>query len=309
MIEVSNVTKKYGKITAIEKVSFTVEQNTIMGFLGPNGAGKTTIMNMITGYVPYNTGSIKNCGIEVADHPNEIKSMIGYLPELPPLYPDMLVYDYLKFVCEIKNIRRDKIKSEMDRAMELVDIADVKKRTIRNLSKGYKQRVGLAQALLGSPKILILDEPTVGLDPQQISDLRKVMKQLGKESTILLSSHILQEVSFVCDKVVVINKGQVLACDSPENLTSGLPDGVRYNIKIMGPYDDIISAIENIEGVYKTQLIQNENDETIISVHMKNNSAVQKEIFFHLAEKGFAIIESFKVNSSLEDSFLNLLKK
>jgi ABC-2 type transport system ATP-binding protein len=216
MIEIQNLTKHYGEIKAVEDVNFTVEKGEILGFLGPNGAGKTTTMNIITGYIPSTSGTVKVSGYDIMDQPREVKRRIGYMPEHPPLYMDMTVKDYLDFSASLKEVDKKTWKSQKNDIMELVKITHVQHRLIRNLSKGYRQRVGLAQALVGAPEVLILDEPTVGLDPKQIIEIRKLIKALGKTHTIILSSHILPEVSAVCERVVIINKGKIVAVDTPE---------------------------------------------------------------------------------------------
>ena len=214
MIEIQNLTKSYGQIKAVDDISFTVEKGEVLGFLGPNGAGKSTTMNIITGFIPSTEGTVKVCGYDIMESPAEVKQRIGYLPELPPLYMDMTINEYLNFVADLKLVNKKQKKSQISDVMELVKLGDVRGRLIKNLSKGYKQRVGLAQSLLGAPEVLILDEPTVGLDPMQIIEIRKLIKALGKQHTIILSSHILPEVSAVCERVVIINKGKIAAIDT-----------------------------------------------------------------------------------------------
>ena len=227
MIEVNNLTKQYGQHKAVDNISFKVEKGEILGFLGPNGAGKSTTMNIITGYISATEGTVKVDGFDILEQPGEVKKRIGYLPELPPLYMDMTVEEYLTFVCNIKKVSVHKQKEMLGKVMNAVKITDMRKRLIKNLSKGYKQRVGLAQAMIGEPQVLILDEPTVGLDPKQIIEIRNVIKSLGKDHTIILSSHILSEVSAVCDRVLIINKGKIVAIDTPENLAKGFHKLIR----------------------------------------------------------------------------------
>ena len=232
MIEIQNLTKDYGRIRAIDDVSFTVGKGEIVGFLGPNGAGKTTTMNIITGFISSTSGSVRVAGYDILENPVEGKRHIGYLPEQPPLYPDMTVSEFLDFCADLKKVTAREWKNQKKDIMELVKITHVSHRLIKNLSKGYKQRVGLAQALVGSPDVLILDEPTVGLDPKQIMEIRKLIKALGKNHTIILSSHILPEVSAVCDRVIIINKGRIAAIDTPENLSKKLSDFSRFTITV-----------------------------------------------------------------------------
>ena len=235
MIEIQNLTKKFGQITAVDDLNFTVNKGEILGFLGPNGAGKSTTMNIITGYLPSTEGTVKVDGFDIMESPTEVKKRIGYLPEHPPIYMDMTVKEYLDFVSDLKLVERRQKKAQMNNVMELVNITDVRDRLIKNLSKGYKQRVGLAQALIGSPDVLVLDEPTAGLDPKQIIEVRKLIKTLGKKHTIILSSHILPEVSAVCERVVIINKGKIVAVDTPDNLSKGLGIASRLSVTIDGP--------------------------------------------------------------------------
>ncbi|HEX7713924.1 MAG TPA: ABC transporter ATP-binding protein, partial [Bacillota bacterium] len=222
MIQVENVTKRYGQHVAVEQLNFTVNRGEILGFLGPNGAGKSTTMNIITGYISATEGTVKVDGRDILEDPQAVKEKIGYLPEFPPLYPEMTVQEYLDFVCEIKKVPETDRQENLERIVETVKIGEVKNRLIKNLSKGYKQRIGLAQALVGNPEVLILDEPTVGLDPKQIIEIRNLIKELGKEHTIILSSHILPEVSAVCERVIIINKGKIVASDTPANLAKSL---------------------------------------------------------------------------------------
>jgi ABC-2 type transport system ATP-binding protein len=245
MIEISNLTKRYGNRIALDDISFVVEKGDIVGLLGPNGAGKSTAMNILTGYISYNEGSVKIDGMEVIDNPNKVKGKIGYLPEQPPLYLDMTVYDYLDFVFKLKKIKFDK-RQHINEVMEKVNILDVQERLIKNLSKGYRQRIGLAGALIGEPEILILDEPTVGLDPVQNIEVRNLIKKLGKDKTVILNSHILPEVSAICDKIIIINNGVIVAQDTTENLTSG-------NLSLEEIFVKLINEDISIDEIYKEQ--------------------------------------------------------
>ena len=234
MIQVENVTKKYGSRTAVDRLNFTVNRGEILGFLGPNGAGKSTTMNIITGYLSATEGSVKLDGHDILEEPQEVKKQIGYMPELPPV-PGHDGPGLPSFVCDIKGVSRSRRKETMERSMELLMITDVRGRLIKNLSKGYKQRVGIAQALIGTPPVLILDEPTIGLDPQQIIETRNLIRDLGKEHTIILSSHILPEVQAVCSRVLIINRGKIVASDTPENLSRGISGDNRLSLRVAGP--------------------------------------------------------------------------
>ena len=248
MIEVKNLKKRYGNKLAVNDVSFTVENGEILGFLGPNGAGKSTTMNIITGYLSSTEGSVTIDGCEILEDPIGAKSKIGYLPEFPPLYPDMTVIKYLEFMYDLKKVKLPK-KAHIAEVCDLVKITHVKDRVIKNLSKGYKQRVGLAQALLGNPELLILDEPTVGLDPKQIIEIRNLIKSLGKKHTVILSSHVLPEVQATCDRVIVINKGSIVADDTPENLSKKLTGEHKLVVRIDGREQEVYSTLRAIDGM------------------------------------------------------------
>ena len=247
MIEVSNLTKKYGKHEAVKDLSFHVEKGQIYGFLGPNGAGKSTTMNVITGYLCATEGTVTVNGYDTFKEPEKAKAQIGYLPELPPLYPDMTVTEYLKFVAKLKKIAKSERKTMIDEAMELTGITDVSSRLIKNLSKGYKQRVGLAQAILGYPEVIILDEPTVGLDPKQIIEIRDLIKKLGEKHTVILSSHILSEVSAVCDQIMIMSHGQLVANDTPDNLGNLLSENHSSELHIKGTPEQLEKVRQTIE--------------------------------------------------------------
>lgn len=247
MIEVSNLTKKYGKHEAVKDLSFHVEKGQIYGFLGPYGAGKSTTMNVITGYLCATEGTVTVNGYDTFKEPEKAKAQIGYLPELPPLYPDMTVTEYLKFVAKLKKIAKSERKTMIDEAMELTGITDVSSRLIKNLSKGYKQRVGLAQAILGYPEVIILDEPTVGLDPKQIIEIRDLIKKLGEKHTVILSSHILSEVSAVCDQIMIMSHGQLVANDTPDNLANLLSENHSSELHIKGTPEQLEKVRQTIE--------------------------------------------------------------
>ncbi|MCX7841840.1 MAG: ABC transporter ATP-binding protein [Clostridia bacterium] len=308
MIEIQNLTKRYGQIKAVSNLSFTVNKGEILGFLGPNGAGKSTTMNIITGFIPASEGSVKVGGYDIMENPKEAKKHIGYLPELPPLYMDMTITEYLNFVSELKMVDKSKRKAQLDDIMELVRISDVRNRLIKNLSKGYKQRVGLAQALVGSPDVLILDEPTVGLDPKQIIEIRKLIKALGKQHTIILSSHILPEVSAVCERVVIINKGEIAAVDTPENLSKGFGTSSKFSVTIAGPKSSVEGYIRDIYGVkYVEQNLEKEKDVINYIVESDKDIDVRRPLFFAMAKAGYPIIELKSMDMTLEDIFLHLV--
>jgi ABC-2 type transport system ATP-binding protein len=308
MIEIQNLTKAYGQIKAVNNLNFTVEKGEILGFLGPNGAGKSTTMNIITGYIPSTTGSVKVGGYDIMENPKEVKRHIGYLPEQPPVYMDMTVYDYLDFVSDLKLVDRKKRKNQISDIMELVKIGDHRERLIKNLSKGYKQRVGLAQALIGNPDVLVLDEPTVGLDPRQIIEIRKLIKALGKEHTIILSSHILPEVSAVCERVVIINKGEIAAVDTPENLSKGFGTVSKLWVTVAGPKNSVLNQLNEIYGVkYVDAKIEKEKDITSYVVESDKDMDVRRQIFFAMAKVGYPIIEMKSMDMTLEEIFLQIV--
>ena len=307
MIEVRNLVKKYDNHIAVDHLNFTVEKGKIYGFLGPNGAGKSTTMNMITGYIASTEGEILIDGHNILNEPEEAKKKIGYLPEMPPLYQDMTVMEYLRFAAELKSISREKREQNIKEVMSTTKLHDVKNRLIKNLSKGYKQRVGLAQALLGYPEIIILDEPTVGLDPKQIIEIRDLIKSLGKKHTVILSSHILSEVSAVCDYVLIIDHGKLVASDSPENLSKVMSGTNSLELTIKGEQQEIRNAltlVENIEDlIYHDSIVEGACD---FSVKIRGNQDVRENIFFALAEAKCPILKMQPSNMSLEEVFLKL---
>lgn len=307
MIEVRNLVKKYGNHVAVNHLNFTVEKGKIYGFLGPNGAGKSTTMNMITGYIASTEGEIMIDGHNILEEPEVAKKKIGYLPEIPPLYLDMTVQEYLNFATELKMLPKEKRKANIEEVMSTTKTIEVKNRLIKNLSKGYKQRVGLAQALLGYPEIIILDEPTVGLDPKQIIEIRDLIKSLGQKHTVILSSHILSEVSAVCDHVLIIDKGKLVASDTPENLGKLMSGANSLELTVKGQESEIRKAldmVENIEDViYHDSLIQNACDFTI---KLSGDQDMRENIFFALAEVKCPILKMQSSNMSLEEVFLKL---
>ena len=307
MIEVRNLDKKYGSHMAVNHLNFTIEKGKIYGFLGPNGAGKSTTMNMITGYIASTEGEILIDGHNILEEPEEAKKKIGYLPEIPPLYVDMTVSEYLKFVSELKSIPKEKRSGNINEVMSTTKLQSVKDRLIKNLSKGYRQRVGLAQALLGYPEIIILDEPTVGLDPKQIIEIRDLIKSLGNKHTVILSSHILSEVSAVCDHVLIIDKGKLVASDTPENLSKVMAGANSLELTVKGKEEVIRKAldmVENIEElVYHQSMIKDACDFT---VKIAGNQDMRENIFFALAEVKCPILKMQSSNMSLEEVFLKL---
>lgn len=308
MIEIMDLTKKYGQITGVKDLNFRVERGEIVGFLGPNGAGKTTTMNIITGYIPSTTGTVKVCGYDILENPREVKKRIGYMPEHPPLYLDMTTCDYLDFVSDLKLVDKKKKKKQIDDIMELVKITNVKNRMIKNLSKGYRQRVGLAQALIANPEVIILDEPTIGLDPKQIIEMRKLIKALAKEHTIILSSHILPEVSAVCERIVIINEGRIAAVDTPDNLSRGFGKSTRFTIRIAGPEKSVKNILKEVYGIRHVDVNPGSEKEICdYIIETDKDIDVRKPVFFELAKVGYPILELKSLDMSLEDVFLRIV--
>lgn len=311
MIEVKNLTKRYGDKRGIANLNFSVAKGEILGFLGPNGAGKTTTMNILTGYRLPTEGQIIIDGCNLLEQPLAAKKKIGYLPETPPLYPDLQVYSYLKFVAELKAVPKQKQAAHIREIMELVNIGEVRDRLIKNLSKGYRQRVGLAQALISNPDILILDEPTVGLDPKQIMEIRSLIKSLGKEHTIILSSHILAEISMICGRVIIINQGEIAAIDTPQNLAQKMMAAERFLVRINGPRDEVLNLVKGIQGVIRVESVPNHENTAVsgfFDYMVENEKAVDVKtpLFFALADRGFAIHEMRALDINLEEIFLEL---
>ena len=306
MIEIKNLTKFYGRNAAVKNLSFTVNDNEILGFLGPNGAGKSTTMNIITGFLPSTSGTVTINGLDISENPSEAKKMIGYLPEIPPVYLDMKVKEYLKFVAGIKGVKRNERNQQVESAMEKLKIKDVEKRLIRNLSKGYRQRVGFAQALLGDPKYLILDEPTVGLDPNQVIEVRNLIKSLKKDHTIILSSHILAEIQAVCERVVIISHGEIRAVDSIKNLENSLGTSTVLIMKIEGGKDAVSECIKKVPGVSDINDITFEEPEIYTYKIEIEKDEVRKNIMTALIKKDFVIDEVKSEKPDLEEVFVKL---
>ena len=305
MIEVNHLVKKYGNHYAVNDLSFTVEKGQIYGFLGPNGAGKSTTMNIITGYLAATAGDVKINGHDIVKEPEEAKKCIGYLPELPPLYQDMTVMEYLKFVTELKKVKKEERKQQIIDIMEQTHITDMENRLIRNLSKGYKQRVGLAQAMIGYPDIIILDEPTVGLDPKQIIEIRDLIKGLKEKHTVILSSHILSEVSAVCDHIMIISKGKLVASDSPEGLQKLMSGENELELEIKGSQAEVGMVLASIPEIISSSLTE-EKDVTKATVKVDKQQEIREKLFCAFAKKQLPIYKMVLSTKSLEDIFLEL---
>ena len=307
MIEVSNLVKRYGDHTAVDHLSFQIEKGKIYGFLGPNGAGKSTTMNMITGYIASTEGTVTIDGHDILEEPEKAKKCIGYLPEQPPLYFDMTVLEYMKFAADLKKIPKDKKKAMIEEVMDMVKITDMKNRLIKNLSKGYRQRVGLAQAILGYPEVIILDEPTVGLDPKQIIEIRDLIKILKKKHTVILSSHILSEVSAICDYVLIISHGKLVASDTPDNLGKLAAGSNNLNLLVKGEKSRIRQLLEEISGVKEISIDKKSDQEGWnVTVSTEENKDIREEVFFKMAENRYPILEMQSQKISLEEIFLEL---
>ena len=307
MIEVSNLVKKYGDHTAVDHLSFQIEKGKIYGFLGPNGAGKSTTMNMITGYIASTEGKVMIDGHDILEEPEAAKKCIGYLPEMPPLYFDMTVLEYMKFAADLKKIPRNQKDKQIKEVMDMVKITDMKDRLIKNLSKGYRQRVGLAQAILGYPEVIILDEPTVGLDPKQIIEIRDLIKSLKQKHTVILSSHILSEVRAVCDYVLIISHGKLVASDTPDNLERLAAGSNSLLMKVKGEKDTIRKDLETIEGVTGVELSYDSDEELWkTKVSIQENVDIREKVFYAMAKANCPIYEMQVKRVSLEDVFLEL---
>lgn len=307
MIEVKNLVKRYGNHTAVDHLSFTVNKGQVLGFLGPNGAGKSTTMNIITGYISATEGSVTVNGLDVFDEPEEVKKMIGYLPEFPPLYPDMTVIEYLDFVADIKKVKKSEKKQMISDIMESTKITPMANRLIKHLSKGYKQRVGLAQAIMGYPELIILDEPTVGLDPKQIMEIRDLIRELSKNHTIILSSHIMQEVSAVCDTVLIIDKGKLILIDKPENLSMhfGATGGVKLTVR--GDKEHILNALNRVEKITKVEELEQYEQGTVnLKLYCEEKDDIREEVFLAMCEAKTPLLEMQSLRMSLEDIFLKV---
>ena len=306
MIEVRNLTKHYGDKIAVNDISFTVEDGEILGFLGPNGAGKSTTMNMLTGYISSTSGTALINGIDILDDPIKAKANIGYLPEIPPLYIDMTVKSYLNFIFDMKKCKLPR-KAHLSDICELCKVTDVKDRIIKHLSKGYKQRVGLAQALIGNPPVLVLDEPTVGLDPKQIIEIRNLIKKLGRTHTVILSSHILSEIQAVCDRVIIINKGEIAADDTADNLSKKISADHRLIVRIEGKKDEILYELRKIPGIkYVRADMEREPGVYEYEMEAEEGTDLRREVNKVVQEHGWAILLMKSSELTLEDIFLKI---
>ena len=309
MIEVKNVTKKYGKAVAVDDISFEIKEGEIVGLLGPNGAGKSTTMNMLTGFIEQTEGEIIVDGYNMLKKPKKAKREIGYMPEGVPLYMDLTVKEFVTYMAEIKKVNKKERKEKVEKIIEQTGLKDVEKKLVKNLSRGYKQRVSMAGALVGEPKILILDEPTVGLDPKQITEIRNLIKDLGKTHTIILSSHILSEVSQICNKVIIINKGKIVAVDTPENLENKVSNNNMIYVTVEDKDNKIESVKEKVQGIEKIEFIKNKEDGTKeYVIETAKDTDIRKEIFAELAKENITIFEMKKADSTLEDAFMKLIE-
>ncbi len=306
MIKVTNLTKCYGSHCAVDHINFEVHEGEILGFLGPNGAGKSTTMNILTGYLSSTDGSVTIGGYDILEQPNAAKANIGYLPELPPIYPDMTVREYLDFMYDLKKCTLPRAQ-HIAEICKIMKIEDVYGRLIKNLSKGYKQRVGMAQALIGNPPVLVLDEPTVGLDPNQIIEIRSLIKALGKRHTIILSSHILPEVQAICDRIVIISNGKIVADDTAENLTRSYSKDRRLMVRVAGPAFEVEKLIHGIEGVKRVNAITSrEAGTTDFAIELHEGADIRYALFERLAARNFSLLSSYSMEKSLEEIFTSL---
>ena len=306
VIEVQNLSKEYGSVRAVDDVSFRAESGEILGFLGPNGAGKTTTMRIITGYMPATHGTARVAGFDVFEQPLEAKRRTGYLPETPPLYPDMTVREYLQFVAKIKGVRTN-VKGRVDEVMKRTWVTDMANRHCSKLSKGYKQRVGLAQALIHEPEVLVLDEPSAGLDPKQRIETGQLIRELAGNHTIVLSTHILSEVAQTCSKVVIINKGKVVATDTPEALTERMQGAVTMSLHADGPVEDVQRALQGIAGVIRVSLAETRDDAGVFEIDLERGVDVRRELASTVVRGGWGLLEMRPIRMSLEDIYLSLM--
>ncbi len=306
MIEVKNLTKRYGKLKAVDNISFSVDSGEVLGFLGPNGAGKSTTMNIITGYISSTSGTVTIDGHEILEEPKKAKQKIGYLPEVPPLYPDMTVRKYLEFMFELKKVKLPK-KEHIDEVMRIVGIKDKGGRIIKNLSKGYRQRVGFAQALLGNPPVLILDEPTVGLDPKQIIEFRKLIRSLGKKHTVIFSSHVLSEISATCERVIVISNGKIVADGKTDELSQSFSGKKKLSLIVDSKSSDVLAELKKIPGVKKAEKVRSfSNGSVKYSISYSKDEDIRKDVFSAMVRIDAPILEMQSGDETLEDMFLKL---
>ena len=308
MIEINNLVKRYGDKKAVKGISFTVNDGEVLGFLGPNGAGKTTTMNIITGYLSSTSGTVKVNGHDILEEPELAKKEIGYLPENPPLYNDMTVKEYLNFICDLKGVEKARRKNMLDNIVSMVKISDVFDRLIGNLSKGYKQRVGIAQALVGNPSILILDEPTVGLDPNQIIEIRRLIKALSKNHSIVISSHILSEIQEIADRVVIINRGKIAAVDTISDLSKRLSGQSKLLLTFRGPIKDAVTKIRTVKGISSavSRVADSRYSQVELTIAASDTTETRIAVFELMAREGWPILEMRSLDPSLEEVFLSI---
>ncbi len=307
MVKIEHLVKNYGSICAVDDISFEVQSGETVGFLGPNGAGKSTTMNILTGYLSGTSGRVSVDGVDLLSDPLRAKKLIGYLPEQPPLYLDMTVNEYLNFNYDLKGCTLAR-EPHLREICEVVKISDVRHRVIRNLSKGYRQRVGIAQALIGNPKVIIFDEPTVGLDPKQIIEIRSLIRTLGRDHTVILSTHILGEVQAVCDRIIIINKGRIVADEKTENITRAVESSRRFNAKICGPQREVLALLKSTPGIiYAEALAEKDADANTYMIESERGVDIRKKLFFSLAERGWAMIGLEALGMNLEDIFISVV--
>lgn len=309
MIEINGLVKLYGNKAAVDGISFTVNKGEIVGFLGPNGAGKSTTMNILTGYLSSTEGTAKVNGIDILENPTEAKKLIGFLPEQPPLYPDMTVDEYLGFVYELRAAKLPR-EAHLAEVCKVTRITDVRSRVIGNLSKGYRQRVGIAQALVGNPPVIIFDEPTVGLDPKQIIEIRNLIRNLGKTHTVILSTHILSEVQAVCDRIIIIKDGEIVADEKTENITKTMEDSRKFTVKICGPQKEVHKLLEDINGIARVEATgERELDSYTYIIESERGIDPRKPLFYAMSKAGYPIIGMEAASAALEDVFISLTSK
>ncbi len=310
VIQVQNITKKYGSFTALDAINFEIKEGEIVGFLGPNGAGKSTTMNIITGFIEPTSGKVIVDGNDVSKKPKKAKQQIGYMPEGVPLYGDLTVKEFVTYMAEIKGVKRKEKKEKVEKILEETGLLDVKNKLTKNLSRGYKQRVSMAGALVGDPKVIILDEPTVGLDPKQVTEIRALIKDLGKNHTVILSSHILSEVSQICNRVIIINKGKIVAVDTPEHLEQKVIKDNSIYVTVEDPENKMLKIKEKLEKVEDIKLIsQNEDKTKKYIITAEKDVDLRKSLFETLAKEGITIFEMKKADATLEDAFMQLINK
>ena len=310
MIKLENVTKKYGTFEALKGISFEVKEGEIIGLLGPNGAGKSTTMNIITGFIEQTSGTVKIGEYDTQKKPNKAKKLIGYMPEGVPLYNDLTVKEFVQYMAELKSVPKKEIKESVLKALESTGLSEVQNKLIRNLSRGYKQRVSLAGTLVSNPKVIILDEPTVGLDPKQVTEIRELIKKLGKDHTVILSSHILSEVSQICNRVIIINKGEIVAIDKPENLEEKVRNKNLLYVTVEETEDKVLRMKEKINGIKEIKMLKTNDDGTKqYSIEAEQNVDIRKTIFSEFAKENITIFEMKKADTSLEEAFMKLIEK